>query len=224
MHLGGNGETITAIVDGINRFLKSSRELVILNLSHTLNTDLGVGKYRPFNDAEWDRLLDELCRLEHRFKAPGDPRQELTHLKLADFIGRGPAVVVVIDGNGPSSVRHFGEGFYRSRESFDIYDSYSDTNELGRMVDDQLRKMQEQTGKQHFLLSWTLTQSPIQAATCGAPRVPSIRGLAKHANQALPERLFPHVSAAAFPNIIYTDDIVDAAPAALAMATNRVRQ
>jgi hypothetical protein len=94
---GANGQFVSDMIDQINAFTKDNKELIVLNLSHDLNTDLPNDSFRAFNQAEYDRLFNDLLRLQNRFVAPGDPTTvDLTTLKLNDFIGGGNAAVVLI--------------------------------------------------------------------------------------------------------------------------------
>ena len=75
----------------------------------------------------------------------------------------------------------------------------------------------------YFLLSWTLTQSPEQAAGCalsGTVYVASIRDLASAANANLTTILHNYTKTV-FPNIIYTDLIIDSRPAILSKIINK---
>src|SRR5690348_4234915 len=81
------------IIDNINEFTDANKELVILYLSHTSNTD---DDYDSFNDEEWNSLLHDLTDgLKHRWTVQTD--KALTKLPLSDFIKDGPAVVIVVD-------------------------------------------------------------------------------------------------------------------------------
>ena len=44
-----------SIIQQLNEFTSNKRELIIINLSHSLNTDLGNTKYRSFTQEEYDR-------------------------------------------------------------------------------------------------------------------------------------------------------------------------
>lgn len=88
------------------------------------------------------------------------------------------------------------------------------------MAENQFKKMKEQSGKSYFLLSWTLTQDATQAATCFLGTASSIKELADEANQQLASLLYPQVPSSGFPNIIYTDNILNSNAAAMAMVVN----
>ena len=205
---GANGQSIDSIISQINDFTSENKQLVVLSLSHAYNTDVGR-HYRSFNQGEWNQLFSKLSQINSLYVNSNPNNVDLTSLTVNDFIQNSPAVVVVVDEPGVKLGKYQGNGFYRS-SSFNVYDKYSDTNNLNEMANGnekgQIPKMKQMTGKQYFLLSWTLTQSSTQAALCPWPES-SIIELAKTANDALPSMLLPSVSKSAFPNIIYVDNI-----------------
>lgn len=92
----------------------------------------------------------------------------------------------------------------------------ADLDFIDNMASDQFGKMATETQKgAYFLLSWTLTQSGFQAFA----GLPSILDLARVANDALVSRVVGQ-DHAGFPNIIYTDYILDARSVAVAMSLN----
>ncbi|QAU23681.1 hypothetical protein EO087_06520 [Dyella sp. M7H15-1] len=208
---GGNGQSIQSIIDDINAFTASNNELVVLNLSHDLDTDLGNSSYAPLTQAQWDSLLQMLQQgLNHLYT--GAPiGADLTALTLNTYIGNNsPAVVVVVDASasGFTLGRFAGQGFYLP-QNFPVYNQYSEINNLDSMISDQLSKMVTQRSNpeaSYFVLSWTLTQDGGQAIFCeiGAD---SILKLANKANAQLAAQLLPACSAQTFPNIIYIDNL-----------------
>jgi hypothetical protein len=156
--VGGNGQSISSIIEQINLFLSNNRELVIINLSHTLDTDNG---YNTFTQSQQDRLFKQLLGLKHRFLAP--KASSLAKLSLNDYLKDGPAVVVILDndqaGEHMSASSFQGQGFYTNSD-LPIYNQYSNTDNAAKMSADQISKMHTQrTGpnSNSFLLSWTLT-------------------------------------------------------------------
>lgn len=157
---GAVGQKVSDIIDNINTFTDKNSELVLVYLSHTLNTD---HDYVAFDDDEWIGVLRDLTDgLKHRWQVKTD--KPLTKLPLSDFIKDGPAVVLVVserdkaflDKNGFT-----GKGFFPG-SAFPKFDSYSNTNELDKMRVDQHQKFLDQLAKpddpdQVFLLSWTMT-------------------------------------------------------------------
>lgn len=210
---GANGQTIQSIISDVNTFTANKKELVILGVSHSLNTDVGNKSYRSFNHNEWNRLLSQLSGLNNLFVTSRNA--DLTKVKVRDFIGNKSSVVIVVDGQNAVLGDHHGRGFYLS-SNFSVFDVYAESNKVDVMADDQLNKMKHQAGKRYFLLSWTLTQTPLEATFA----VSTIENMANKANQHLVHYLYPNLSKNTFPNIIHTDYVVDSTPATMAMAVN----
>lgn len=199
---GANGQLVSDMIDQINAFTKDNKELIVLNLSHDFNTDLPNDSYRPFNQAEYERLFNDLLRLQNRFVAPGDPTTvDLTTLTLNDFIGSGNAAVVIIVESASITLGDFGkQGFY-DHAQFNAFNSFADKNDPDEMIADQLNKLNQQRPANYFLLSWTLTQQNEQVVIG-----PSIRDLADTANALIFTKLMPALSNDKFPNIVFLDD------------------
>jgi hypothetical protein len=212
---GANGQSISSIIDDVNQFTSSNQELVVLYLSHDLETDEG---YVPFNQDQWNGLFSQLARLNHLFVTSNPTSVDLTMLTLNDFIGSQAAVVVVVD---PSSSVNLGvyatQGFYTTA-NFSVFNQYSDTDDLAAMQANQLNKLKSQRPDPdavYFLLSWTLTQS-----TTDAIAGPCVLDLANTANSAL-ANVLPACSAQTYPNIILIDNVTGSTGIAdLAMAVN----
>jgi len=220
---GANGQSVRAVIDDINNFTSQHRELIVLNLSHSLNTDAGRD-YRAFTQQEWDGLFSELRSISDLYIS-SDPDVDLTRLTLGQFISGQPAVVVILElDDGDKDKIHLpaglqGQGFYLY-SSFNAYNSYAEKNDVGVMADDQFGKMRENMPSSYFLLSWTLTQSPLQATTCKTGLASSIRELADEANEQLATLLSPQVTRNNYPNIIYVDNVISTGTAAMAMSVN----
>ena len=225
---GANGQSIDSVISQVNRFTATYNELVVLNISHDYNTDVGPNSYRPFNQNEWNGLFSLLATISHLYVAPDPINVDLTTLPLNAYIGNGkPAVIVVVEPECDLG-EYAHRGFYK-KINFNVYNSYSETNDLNAMMDDQIRKMQTMRPNpdaSYFLLSWTLTQSDSEAATCNIPKVggDSILTLANRANAACLE-ILNHVTPQVYPNIFYVDNITDTRFADIAMEINdRLRQ
>jgi len=216
---GANGQSIQSVIDDVNMFTKDNNELVILYLSHDLNTDLGFKAYAPFTQDEWNDLFHQLTGIYNLFFTQAN---DLTMLKLRDFIGgnRAAAVVVVVEANGISLGNYANRGFYTPAH-FRLYNKYSNNNDVHSMMKDQFDKLKNKHRKvKYFLLSWTLTLSPIQVVKCAVPGVLSIRDLANIANPYLYTKLMSYCTNQCYPNILYTDNILSSDITALAMAVN----
>jgi hypothetical protein len=207
---GANGQSMASVISDINAYTQDNPELVILYLSHDLDTDVGNSQYTAFSQEQWDSLLTQMQASINNLKVVLTP--DLSVLMLNDFIGNGePAVIVVVDPSASDiDIGMFAtQGFYTASQ-YAVYNAYSDTNDVNQMTTDQLAKMQARRPSADaplFLLSWTLTQSTLQAATCGTGLSKSIISLAGQANSVLAEALLPACSANHFPNIIYIDNI-----------------
>lgn len=218
---GANGQSIASIISDVNQFTAANQELVVLYLSHDLNTDVGNTSYRPFTQDEWNALLAQLKGLNHLYAAT-NPSADLTTLTLNDFIASQAAVVVVVDpdGQGITLGSYAGQGFY-TPANFPVFNQYTGTNNLSQMQTDQLGKLAAQRPNpdaSYFLLSWTLTQDSTQAATCALGTADSILTLAATANPSLYSALLPACSAQTYPNILYMDGVYGSDATALALA------
>ncbi|KAN0075774.1 PLC-like phosphodiesterase, TIM beta/alpha-barrel-containing domain containing protein [Elaphomyces granulatus] len=201
---GGNGQTIDDVISQVNGFLAKYQELVILDLSHALDSDTG---YNELTQDEWNQLIQKLLALNHRFVAPPNT-SDLSLLTLRDFIGTGPAVVVIFDQDAQkvNLGSYQGQGFYSSSE-FSVYNSYSDTDNADKMISDQLGKLKAQRPNPDsglFLLSWTLTQ---QAGTSLGIVGKSIIDLAQQVFPRLfnSNSLWDAMSSNTYPNFIMID-------------------
>jgi hypothetical protein len=239
-HLGARGQKMSSIVDDVNQFTQMCAELIILNMSHSLQSD---EDWREFTQAEWTALYKELTRLDHRFAISAKPDAgNLSLLTLSTFIGAGKAaVVVVIEAPGNITLGTYGadQGFYLPAQ-LNVYNEYSNTNDCVEMVQDQLQKMRNfmpSSDKRLFLISWTLTQqepdfsvkdfTPPNTLLVGLDKVAkweqqnkTIRLLAYSANKALLTDLLPATGKQAFPNIVYIDFMENRNYVAVAMAIN----
>jgi hypothetical protein len=221
---GANGQSIDSIIDDVNSYTAANQELVVLYLSHDLSTDPGT--FLPLTQADWDRLLSQLVRLNHRF-VPPKPTADLTTLPLGDFIGSQAAVVVVAQpSDGTVTLGKFANmGFYPP-QSFPVFDNYANTESLATMQTDQLiQKLPVQRPGPNagsFLLSWTLTQSADAAMGCPAAGAssPSVLDLAARAYPALYQNVLPVCNRQTYPNILDIDNVQSSDIASLAMAVN----
>lgn len=206
---GGNGVTIGDMIKQVNEFTAKNNELVILSVSHTLNTD---DKYQRFSQDQLNDLLKQLQDLEHLWSAPKDVT-DLTTVHLKDFLKDGPAVLVVLDNAAagesmacPDSLHR--KGFYMNTD-FPVLNNFTDTGDSTKMSEDQIKKMQdflagkEAKDKGLFALSWTLTPDAVG----------DIRKVAEGAHQCLAGDVWPVVSAdgkgdeGVYPNLIIVDGV-----------------
>jgi len=225
---GANGQSIESIVNEVNDFTAKHKELVILNLSHTLNTDIGNLSYRPFTQKEWDGLFEKLSKLRYLFMRDDiTENSDLTKLRVDEYISGRAAVLLIIegkiDGKDVQLGKYSGKGFFQQK-GFYVYNEYSNSTSVRNMAADQLEKMRNfnRTYQNYsaFLLSWTLTQTPTQAATCNLPNIPSILQLASEANERVVDFVYNSVNSKNYPNILYMDRIADCTGATLVCAIN----
>lgn len=218
---GGNGQSIASIIDQVNNFLANNWELVVINLSHTMDTD---HDYERLSQDQLEDLFEQLLGLKHRFIAPKDVT-DLTTLPLEDFIKDGPAVLIILDnaqaGEDMKPASFADKGFYTDK-NFPVYNQFANTDNVNDMSKDQLKKMNDEAPKDNnlFLLSWTLT-TPLD-----------IRAKSMEAGARLMGDVWPVVrdkgeKDGVFPNLIMVDGIGRAGAAikggnvaALCMAVN----
>ncbi|KAB2573736.1 hypothetical protein DBV05_g7576 [Lasiodiplodia theobromae] len=238
--LGGVGQKISSVVDDVNNFTAAHKELVIVNLSHAMNTDVGITSYRDLEQGEWDLLFKEFSRVQDRYIAKtANDAANLTSNTLNDFIGSGKAaVIIVVDANIKlGSFEH--QGFFTTNE-VSVQDEYSNTDDAVTMINGQLGKLDKLLSSfspMLFLLSWTLTpqmtnfgwgavanelvkRTPLGLFWNGPSSKASVKDMAYSANKSLFTDCLPHCHPANLPNILYVDFLEGSDYAALAMAIN----
>lgn len=206
-HLGGRGESFEEIINEVNDFTAYTRELVILQLSHSMDTD---HDYAAFTTAQWNGLLDLLtAKMKHLYLTTA---ADLTSLTLRDYIGTGPAVVIFVGDKTSINFANYPTIYAGSK--FPMFDSYAHSDDVNVMVSDQLNKMhvnKTYPDAKLFLLSWTLTQTTFGATTCLVDSSKSIKSLAAQANARLND-ILPACTPYSFPNIILLDWIYPTLP------------
>ncbi|MFN8396031.1 MAG: hypothetical protein U0176_15445 [Bacteroidia bacterium] len=214
---GCNGQSLGEILDQTAAFLlRTQQEVAILKFSHYYDKD--NDKF-GFNSEQMQALIDLVLQ-----KLPGLLFVNTTDSRLADIALSG------ITANGSRAIAVFDEigaladpsaGIYSYADynpgsglnaDLVVFDRFSSTNDLAAMETDQWAKQADTAnhGGDLFLLSWTLTQSGIQAATCGVPGVDSITTLANKAAAAFFAEVISRlgsgeISQATLPNVLYLD-------------------
>lgn len=214
---GANGQTISEVISEINSFTSVNNELIILNLSHAIDTDAGNAHYPDLNQNQWNSLFNQLTGINHLYVHPNPTTVDLTKVALSTFIGSSPAVVIIVQPDNIDLGSYSSKGFYRYSQ-FNVYNSYADTNDVSKMASDQLSKMAAQRSspdQSYFMLSWTLTQDALQSAGFGE----SVLQLADQANGAL-NSLRAKLSKSTYPNIIYIDNLRGGPELDIAMTIN----
>lgn len=223
---GANGELLTSIIAEINAFTARNAELIILDLSHDMNTDSDESPWPALNQEQWDQLLGLLTGpggLNARFVAPAGVT-DLTTLTLGDFIGSGKAaVVIIVETDGVDLSNFAGMGVY-PKSALNASNNYSDTNDAATMEADQLNnkllKYRRSPGNNFFVLSWTVTQTTGDAIASSIGLSETVLEAADNANYDIYTQLLPVCSAAIYPNVLLIDAIASSNITALAMAVN----
>lgn len=162
--MGGNGEDLSTIIQQVNDFTAKYKELVIINISHSIDTDKD---YKDLSQAQWNDLFTTLTKLNYRFTINNPSTTDLSRYKLADFITDRASILLIVELPRDITLGAFAnQGIYTSA-NFPTYNAYSKTNNLATMQQDQLAKLRAQRkivgnagarkGVFH-VFSWTLTQ------------------------------------------------------------------
>lgn len=205
--LGGNGQAIVDIVRQVNDFTARYQELVIINLSHTLDTD---NDYKDLTQEQWNSLFETLMGINNRHIVGNPGTTDFTDKVLGEFITDRASVFIVAQlPSGITLGNYASQGFYSSA-NFPFYDSYSNTNNRGTMESDQLRKLRENRNivpdaaarKDKFhVLSWTLTQQPEDVLNFDR----AIMNMAAEAFDDLVSEAWNAFTPQSFPNVLYVD-------------------
>jgi hypothetical protein len=186
--------------------LSQYNELVILNLSHTLDADNG---YRTFTPMQWLELYQKLKNINHRFISDKTPTitDDLTEMRLNEFVSQTEGRVLIIASDAPEAL--LSEGIF-ARTNFPLFDRYANTPRERLMATDQLQKLESQRWivaddksrkDTFFILSWTLT-SNVESILRGK----SIAHLALDlAYDSLFWRAYNSFTPQSYPNVLYMD-------------------
>jgi hypothetical protein len=162
--LGGNGEKISDIINQVNDFTAKYKELVIINLSHTLDTD---NDYKDLSQDQWNQLFDQLKAVNNRFTADNPGGHDFSGDTLGNFITDRASVFIFAQLPGGISLGDYANQGFFNQDNFPIYDSYAESNDAEQMKKDQLDKLKAERNlvaddaqrKDKFhIFSWTLTQ------------------------------------------------------------------
>ena len=223
---GCEGDTLVNILNEVRDFLLQliSREVVILKFSHYY--DRSANKFE-FNDNQKRTLIDLVTGILGRWLYVNDTAARLADISLSRIVDPNKANVIAVFEDMPLSLLQPGTYRYGAylppppppgqkcgtqhgavEGDLSVYDEYSNTNELAVMEADQLDKLDcaVNHGGDLFLLSWTLTQSAVQAADCLVGIGPTIVELAQPAIDSIVPRLARHrITGANIPNVVYLD-------------------
>jgi hypothetical protein len=205
--LGGNGQSIKDIIQQVNDFTKDHKELVIINLSHTLDTD---NDYKELSQDQWNKLFDTLKGLNNRFTVDNPGNTDFSNSVLGDFITDRASVFIVAQLPGGISLGNYAnEGFF-SQDNFPFYDSYSNSNDYNDMKNDQLDKVKKERNlvaddgnrKDKFhILSWTLTQQAEDVLNFDN----AIMNFGAEVFDGLISEAFNSFTPESFPNVLFVD-------------------
>jgi hypothetical protein len=205
--LGGNGQSLADIIRQVNDFTSKYKELVIINLSHTLDTD---NKYQDLSQDQWNKLFDTLKGINNRFTVTNPGITDFSNKVLGDFISNGPSVFIVSRlPNGIALGNYANQGFY-SDVHFPLSDYYSDTNDRATMEADQFRKLRDarnivaDAATRHdtfHVLSWTLTQQTEDLLNYDK----AILNMGAAAFDDLASEAWNQFTPQSFPNVLYVD-------------------
>lgn len=195
------------IIQQINNFTLQYQELIIINLSHTLDTD---NKYRDLTQEQWNDLFDTLKSINNRYIVTNPSLTDFSNTVLGDFITDRASVFIV--AQVPVGIRlgsYANQGFF-SGLNFPFYDSYSNTNNRPKMKTDQLKKLKAERNivpipsdrkDQFHILSWTLTQQPEDVLVFNR----AVMNLAAAAFDDLISEGWNAFTPESFPNVLYLD-------------------
>lgn len=205
--LGGNGQSVADIITQTNDFTAKYKEFVIINLSHTLDTD---NNYKDLTQAQWNNLFDTLKGINNRYTVPNAGNTDFTSKVLGDFITDRASVFIFAQlPSGISLGTYADQGFYTST-NFPYFDSYSNTNNLETMKTDQFAKLHGNRNivsdpsalKDTFhTLSWTLTQQPEDVLNFDK----AIMNMAAEAFDNLVSDAWNAFTPQSFPNVLFVD-------------------
>jgi hypothetical protein len=202
----------TALMDVVS-FLNDGgervkNELIILSFSHCYYNALSNGDYKC--DDKYFEKLKQFIQYEigdHLIKGESDT--DFVNMTLEDiFALNGKQVLVVMHGASADPKN----GIFGTH-NLDIYNDYTNTENLTKMENDQIKKLLDPShhDDELFLLSWTLTLSTHDVENCHTEGI-SIIDLAELARPKLIPNLdelmrIDQITQTLFPNILYVDAV-----------------
>lgn len=207
--LGGNGAKIADIINQVNDFTAKYQELVIINLSHTLDTD---NDYKELNQEQWNKLFEQLKGINNRFTVENPEKTDFSSNTLGSFINDRASVFIIAQLPGGVELGDYASQGFFHQDNFPFYDSYANTNDYEKMKNDQLDKLKaernlvandaERKDKFH-IFSWTMTQQPEDVLNFEN----AIMNLATKVYDDLFVDAFNAFTPESFPNVLYVDAI-----------------
>lgn len=220
---GANGQSIDSIINEINDFaLNAPHELILLSISHDLNTDTRgpnpANTYRSFNDDEWKIFVAKIQGINCLYSG----EEVNSGTKIETLVNKEKGSVCIIDFD--NRIPGVNSNWLIKKSTLNIMDDYSETNKHANMVEDQTGKLRQFYSGRFFVLSWTLTQSGSQAFGCTIDPTgdtQSILDLAANAKENYVEEMANAIEPKCFPSVLYMDDVTDSGLAYMAMWVNR---
>ncbi|KAF2203413.1 PLC-like phosphodiesterase [Delitschia confertaspora ATCC 74209] len=205
--LGGNGQSIADIIKQVNQFTSQYRELIIINLSHTLDTD---NDYKDLTQAQWNSLFSTLRGLNFRMENANPGNTDFSNKVLNEFIQDKASVFILAQLPGGIALGDYANQGFFNQDNLPMYDSYSETNNRGKMEDDQIKKLKDNRNlvsdagarKDKFhIFSWTLTQQAEDVLNLDK----AIMNLGVSVYDDLFSKAYNAFTPESFPNVIYVD-------------------
>lgn len=212
---GARGDSIDNIIQQINNFTSHANELIILDVSHDMNTDKG---YRHFTKEEYIALLDKFCQINDLRFIGNSPSSALVNGSISN--GKSSVIIRVDCSQFSNEIpeKYTAAGII-TMNNYPIYNKYANTSSWEKMWCDQLCKMEN--GHYNFLLSWTCTQNKAEAEGFGASIIDLAKGANKRLEKFADECIFSNNPNTHTPSVILQDDITDSTAVNICMRINR---
>lgn len=207
--VGGNGQSIADIIKQINDFTAKYHELIIINISHTYDSD---NDWKDLTQDQWNQLFETLKGINNRFTVTNPGKTDYSNSVLGDFITDRASVFVLSQLPGGISLGGYADMGFFNQDNFPFFDSYSDSNDAGDMKADQLQKVKDnrnlvadpaQRKDKFHILSWTLTQAPEDVLNPDK----AIMNLGTSVFDDLVVDAFNSFTPESFPNVLYVDSV-----------------
>ena len=220
--LGATGEPWQDVINDIISFLtqpERNKELILLDFSHGFNYDnpANSGSY-GFSNADSITWLNSIsAALGNVLYKNADVSPNTAVLN--DMLSTRAQVIARFDDSFSDGLVS-SNGFW-TNEQMVINGGYSNTDDLGAMVNDQLQKLTENSHATSalFLTSWTLTQTTAEAILS----FPSLEVMAGEANPVLYPNIENYIAnnrinPETYPNVMITDYADDSVTRILELA------
>lgn len=202
---GAIGQPLSEIIGQINCFCRETnkKELIILNVGHVLHIGFDGKEFKfrdPINPDDWEKLSAEFSKIDCLCHNNSELLcSDINSRKTIGELTSEHSVVVVLDQTGKLI------GDFCKSEELPICNKYANKNDVDGMKKDQFEKLKEKGNNQDelFLLSWTLTQSDLDAVLGRPP----VLELAEKANNRMSEIFDEVIETSFYPNIVLLDKI-----------------